>query len=89
MRSAMVTKNDNNTGLRKISCTVRPVCPDLKKLENEWAALKDGKKVKVKIKLKYPNAKTERPSSFKVTYTITDPKDPKAEPVQKIANYNN
>ncbi|MGX7049739.1 DNA/RNA non-specific endonuclease [Weissella viridescens] len=61
----------------------------MKKMENEWAkALKDGKKVKVKIKLKYPNAKTERPSSFKVTYTITDPKDPKAAPVYQTVDYD-
>ena len=34
MRSAMVKKNDNNAGLRKKACPVRPVCPDLKKMED-------------------------------------------------------
>ncbi|WP_423841171.1 hypothetical protein [Weissella viridescens] len=36
------------------------------------------------MKLKYPNAKTERPSSFKVTYTITDPKDPRPIRYRKL-----
>ena len=50
------------------------------KMEQEWAnALKEGKKVEVKIEVFYKNSKDKRPSEFKISYTI----DGGDEPIKK------